>query len=60
MPASPLAVYGTVAFEEFETADGPADYAVCDGGRVHGVAEAFMRLRNDRSSAALDEGGRNG
>ncbi len=28
------------AVEEYETANGPADYALCDGGRILGVAEA--------------------
>jgi type I restriction enzyme R subunit len=28
------------AVEEFETKNGPADYALCDGGRILGVAEA--------------------
>jgi type I restriction enzyme R subunit len=40
VPASPVTAYGTAAVEEFETADGPADYALCDQGRVHGVVEA--------------------
>lgn len=29
-----------VAFEEYETASGPADYALCRGGQVRGVVEA--------------------
>jgi type I restriction enzyme R subunit len=29
-----------VAVEEYATANGPADYALCDGGRVHAVVEA--------------------
>jgi type I restriction enzyme, R subunit len=28
------------AVEEYETSNGPADYALCDGGRVQGVVEA--------------------
>ena len=29
-----------LAVEEYETANGPADYALCDGGRVQAVVEA--------------------
>jgi len=37
----PIAAYGTAAaVEEFETRNGPADYAVCDSGRVLAVVEA--------------------
>jgi type I restriction enzyme R subunit len=32
--------YDKAAVEEYETANGPADYALCDGGRVRGVVEA--------------------
>src|SRR6266566_3284503 len=32
--------YGKVAVEEYETTNGPADYALCDGGQVRGVVEA--------------------
>ena len=28
------------AVEEFETANGPADYALCSGGQILGVVEA--------------------
>lgn len=30
----------TTAIEEYETANGPADYALCDGGKLLGVVEA--------------------
>jgi len=30
----------TTAVEEFETANGPADYALCSGGRILRVVEA--------------------
>jgi type I restriction enzyme, R subunit len=36
----PLTTYCATAVEEFPTTAGPADYALCDGGRVLGVAEA--------------------
>jgi type I restriction enzyme R subunit len=37
----PLEDYGAgAAVEEFETANGPADYALCDDGQVLGVVEA--------------------
>src|SRR6266516_8009092 len=39
-PESPIASYERAAVEEFETASGPADYALCDSGRVQGVVEA--------------------
>src|SRR6266700_1797533 len=32
--------YGTAAVEEFETANGPADYGLCADGYVRGVVEA--------------------
>jgi len=32
--------YGTAAVEEFETANGPADYGLCAAGYVRGVVEA--------------------
>jgi type I restriction enzyme R subunit len=39
-PSTPLNVYGQAAIEEFETKNGPADYALCNDGRVLGVTEA--------------------
>jgi hypothetical protein len=36
----PLTLYRTKAVEEFPTAAGPVDYALCDGGRALGVVEA--------------------
>lgn len=40
-PGSPLAAYGAAAaVEEFETRNGPADYALCDTGRILAVVEA--------------------
>lgn len=39
-PELSVADYAKVAVEEYETANGPADYALCDGGRVQGVVEA--------------------
>jgi type I restriction enzyme R subunit len=39
-PAMPLSTYGDAAVEEFETRNGPADYALCDDGRALGVVEA--------------------
>lgn len=40
-PGEPIAGYGSaVAVEEFETRSGPADYALCDSGRVLAVVEA--------------------
>jgi type I restriction enzyme R subunit len=32
--------YAKAAVEEYETANGPADYGLCDGGQVRGVVEA--------------------
>lgn len=40
VPGMPLAQYERCAVEEFETANGPADYALCLGGQVVGVVEA--------------------
>ena len=40
VPGAPLAKYNRCAVEEFETANGPADYALCLGGQVIGVVEA--------------------
>src|SRR5207244_12116550 len=39
-PESSIASYKRGAVEEFETSNGPADYALCDGGRAQGVVEA--------------------
>jgi type I restriction enzyme R subunit len=39
-PATPLRTYDEAAVEEFETANGPADYALCNDGRALGVVEA--------------------
>jgi type I restriction enzyme R subunit len=36
----PLASYERCAIEEFETKNGPADYALCVGGQILGVVEA--------------------
>lgn len=38
--ARPLAAYAAHAIEEYPTADGPADYALCVDGRVLGIVEA--------------------
>jgi type I restriction enzyme R subunit len=37
---TPLAEYSGAAVKEYETAFGPADYALCHGGKVRGVVEA--------------------
>jgi type I restriction enzyme, R subunit len=39
-PGAPLSCYERCAVEEFETANGPADYALCVGGQVLGIVEA--------------------
>jgi type I restriction enzyme R subunit len=39
-PATPLSSYQHAAIEEFETQNGPADYALCNDGRALGVVEA--------------------
>src|ERR1700694_1819690 len=38
--AKPLAKYDRCAIEEYPTENGPADYALCVGGRILGVVEA--------------------
>jgi hypothetical protein len=40
VPDKPLSDYQRAAVKEYETRNGPADYALCDGGRVLGVVEA--------------------
>ena len=35
----PLSNYGAWAVEEFETANGPTDYALCVDGRIFGIVE---------------------
>ena len=40
VPRKPLASLDRCAIEEFETANGPADYALCLGGRIVGIVEA--------------------
>lgn len=37
---APVASYVRAAVEEFETPNGPADYALCQDGQVNGVVEA--------------------
>jgi type I restriction enzyme R subunit len=39
-PQKPLTAYENCAVKEFPTANGPADYALVQGGRVLGVVEA--------------------
>jgi type I restriction enzyme, R subunit len=39
-PQKPLINDGPCAIEEFETADGPADYALCLDGQIVGIVEA--------------------
>src|SRR5215471_13824961 len=39
-PEAATSSYSKAAVEEYETTNGPADYALCDGGRVQGVVEA--------------------
>ena len=39
-PATPLASYPHSAIEEYETRNGPTDYALCDRGQIRGVVEA--------------------
>ena len=39
-PEAPVSSYVKAAVEEFETTNGPADYALCEGGQVRGVVEA--------------------
>ncbi len=40
VPEKPLASYEKCAIEEFPTANGPADYALCMGGQIVGIVEA--------------------
>jgi len=39
-PEKPLVLYDKYAIEEFPTANGPADYALCLGGQIVGIVEA--------------------
>jgi type I restriction enzyme R subunit len=39
-PKRPLSWYQTCAIEEYETDNGPADYALCVDGRILGIVEA--------------------
>jgi len=40
VPGAPLSSYERCAVVEFETANGPADYALCVGAQVLGIVEA--------------------
>jgi type I restriction enzyme, R subunit len=59
----PTAARGPLAVEEFETPIGPADYALFDGGRCIGVAEAKkltlgpqgVLVQAERYSKAIDQ-----
>jgi predicted type IV restriction endonuclease len=54
----PLISHGPCAIEEFETANGPADYALCVDGRIVGTEaiplylEYSIRMRERRIGAA--------
>lgn len=39
-PGKPLAAFDRCAIEEYETANGPADYALCLGGQIVAILEA--------------------
>jgi type I restriction enzyme R subunit len=39
-PTTPLTSYAHAAIEEYETRNGPTDYALCDQGQIRGVVEA--------------------
>ncbi len=39
-PSRPLSLYDRCAIEEYETDNGPADYALCVNGRILGIVEA--------------------
>jgi type I restriction enzyme R subunit len=39
-PSRPLSDFNGCAIEEFPTQNGPADYALCSGGRIVGIVEA--------------------
>jgi type I restriction enzyme R subunit len=39
-PGKPLSAQNGCAIEEFETANGPADYALCVDGKILGIVEA--------------------
>src|SRR5438046_963967 len=38
--AKPLSAYERCAIEEYPTENGPADYALCGGGKILGIVEA--------------------
>jgi type I restriction enzyme R subunit len=40
VPGTPYSKYERCAVEEFESTNGPADYALCLGGQVIGIVEA--------------------
>jgi predicted type IV restriction endonuclease len=44
-PSIPITSYDRCAVEEFETEHGPADYALCVGGRILGIVEAKKLTR---------------
>ena len=39
-PSKPLPTYDGCAIEEYATANGPADYALCASGKILGIVEA--------------------
>src|SRR5712692_5973260 len=39
-PTKPLATYNCCAIEEYQTDNGPADYALCADGKILGIVEA--------------------
>jgi type I restriction enzyme R subunit len=40
----PLKTYNGCAIEEYETPNGPADYALCVDGKILGIVEAKWRI----------------
>lgn len=63
-PDKPLSFYECCAIEEFPTANGPADYALCLGGQILGIVEAkkltlgpqSVLTQAERYSKALTDG----
>ena len=45
--------YSKAAVEEFETRNGPADYALCDEGQVMGVVEAKKLIARARKVSSF-------
>ena len=60
-PSQPLALYDRCAIEEYPTETGPADYALCLGGKILAIVEAKKLTLGPQNGVRAESGaGREG